>query len=130
MKSQVTGQWNDHYGHVNALPPLLDHARVKVQARHGLSDAELSRGGVGLFIKAFSMECLSQAKSSYLEVRSAELDYQGGARAHINYEIFCGETLVARASSEHCFVSLQTEKPIKPPAEFLAKLQTVRSQSS
>jgi acyl-CoA thioester hydrolase len=57
-----------------------------------------------------------------LEIK-AELDYSFGALIKFDYEIKCGDKLIATGHTKHTFWNEATKKPVRPPRVFMEKIK-------
>lgn len=126
IKCKIEPNHIDIYNHLNYVyyPFYFEKCRIALQNKIGFPDSIFVKKGIGFIVYKAEYEYKKQIfKEQEIEIYSKFLPYKKGARFFIEYEIYSREEKVAVAKTEHTFMNLKLNKPIKPPCEFIDKLK-------
>ncbi|RME68663.1 MAG: acyl-CoA thioesterase [Verrucomicrobia bacterium] len=98
--------------------PWLEIGRTELLRAHGLPYAELERLGYRLPVIDVALKYLRPALYDDVIRIESTMREKPLVRLRIDYELFRGETLIARGHTSHAFLDRENQ-PIRPPAVFM-----------
>lgn len=90
----------------------------------GYPYTELEKLNYGLPVIEAHANYISTAAYDDVITVKAYLKNTPTVRVKIDYELYIGERLIVTGHTVHSFINLETMKPVKPPANFMALVKT------
>ncbi len=115
----------DDYGHLNNAhySYYFEKGRIALQEKFGLKDSVLAEKGIGFLVFTATYKYKKQVfANAEVEIHSQFVPYDKGARVYIDHTMYLNRDIVASARTEHVFVNLKSNKPIRPLDELIQKI--------
>ena len=115
----------DDYGHLNNAfySCYFEKGRIALQKKFGLEDSVLAEKGIGFLVSSATYKYKKQVPANAkVEIHSRFVPYDKGVRIYIDHAMCLNGDIVASARTEHVFVNLKNNKPIKPLDRLIQKI--------
>lgn len=104
--------------------------RTELMRQYGLVYTDLEKAGYYLpLLESHANYIKSAFYDDILDIE-AKLNWQSGAKLKFEYSIYRNEELVCQGHTLHCFQSVDTMRPMRPPQIFIETVNNIQKNGN